>query len=82
MAKKAKIPCKTQHYPFIVKANANDNDNAITVNDEGYVFVDKLSILDKKTGKYWDLSVEDGQILLEPHGLEDKRDFRINKVIS
>ena len=80
MAKKAKIPCKTKQYPFVI--HAGNSDNAITVNDEGYVFIDKIAILDQKSGKYWDLTIEDGKINLEPHGIENKRDFRIDKVLK
>ena len=44
--------------------------------------IDKLVLVDQKDGKKWDFSIYDGQLLIEPHGKSEKREFRINKVIS
>ena len=52
------------------------------VDSEGYVVIDKLVLVDKKDGSKWDVSIYDGELIYEPHGLENKRDFRINKIIS
>ena len=46
------------------------------------MFIDKLVLIDKKDGTYWDISIDGGQLLVEPHGVSEKREFRINKIIS
>lgn len=66
--------------PFVV--NTSVGQSAITVDDGGYVIIDKLVLVDKKDGSKWDVSIYDGELIYEPHGLENKRDFRINKIIS
>jgi len=60
----------------------SDDSDSFTVNDEGYMFIDKLVLIDKKDGTYWDISIDGGQLLVEPHGVSEKREFRINKIIS
>lgn len=66
--------------PFVV--NTSSGQSAITVDNDGCVVVDKLVLVDKKDGSKWDVSIYDGELIYEPHGLENKRDFRINKIIS
>ena len=66
--------------PFIV--NTSSGQSAITVDNDGCVVVDKLVLVDKKDGSKWDVFIYDGELICEPHGLENKRDFRINKIIS
>jgi hypothetical protein len=74
------IPPSTSTNPFVVSNSVGES--AISVNSEGYVVIDKLVLVDKKDGSKWDISIYDGELIYEPHGLENKRDFRINKVIS
>ena len=66
--------------PFVV--NTSSGQSAITVDNDGCVVVDKLVLVDKKDGSKWDVSIYDGELIYEPQGLENKRDFRINKIIS
>ena len=66
--------------PFVVSNSVGES--AINVDSEGYVVIDKLVLVDKKDGSKWDVSIYDGELIYEPHGLENKRDFRINKIIS
>lgn len=70
----------TNTNPFVVNNSAGES--AINVDNEGYVVIDKLVLVDKKDGSKWDVSIHDGELIYEPHGLENKRDFRINKIIS
>ena len=44
--------------------------------------IDKLVLVDQKDGTKWDFSIYDGEVLVEPHGKSEKREYRINKVIS
>ena len=49
---------------------------------DGVARMDRLVLVDQKTGLEWELSISDGNILIEPYELIEKRDFRINKVIE
>lgn len=64
-----------------IKGNDAD-DSAINVDSEGFTTIKKLVILDSKDGSKWDLLVYDGQLIIEPHDFDSKRDFRIKKVLD
>lgn len=58
-----------------------DNKEAINVDSDGFTIISKLILIDSKDGSKWDVSVHGGELLIEPHGKSEKRDFRINKII-
>lgn len=60
----------------------SSNKTAVEVDSDGYTTVKKLVLIDEKDGTKWDFSIYGGEILIEPHGKSEKREFRINKVIS
>jgi hypothetical protein len=60
----------------------NLDETAINVDSEGFTTIKKLVILDSKDGSKWDLFVYDGQLIIEPHDFDSKRDFRIKKVLD
>lgn len=64
------------------QVTSGSSKSAIEVDSDGYTVIDKLVLVDQKDGKKWDFSIYDGQLLIEPHGKLEKRDFRIGKVIS
>jgi hypothetical protein len=49
---------------------------------DGVSRMDRLVLVDQKTGVEWELSISDGNISIEPYELVEKRDFRINKIIE
>jgi hypothetical protein len=49
---------------------------------EGVTRVERLVILDQKDGKEWELVIHDGKLIVEPYEKDEKRDFRIGKVID
>lgn len=49
---------------------------------EGVTRVERLVILDQKDGKEWEILVHDGKFFIEPYEKDEKRDFRIKKVIK
>lgn len=49
---------------------------------EGISRMDRLVLVDQKDGKEWELSISDGKLVVEPYEKDEKRDFRINKVIN
>jgi len=53
----------------------------LSIDIDGIGRMDRLVLVDQKTGIEWELSISDGNILIEPYDLVEKRDFRINKVI-
>lgn len=62
--------------------NVNANISELTADIEGITRMDRMILVDQKTGVEWELSISDGNILIEPYELIEKRDFRINKVIE
>jgi hypothetical protein len=54
----------------------------ITADIDGVARMDRLVLVDQKTGFEWELSIHDGNIVIEPYDLVEKRDFRINKIIK
>lgn len=60
----------------------NNTSDAINVDSNDSTTIDKLVILDSKDGSKWDLFVYDGQLMMEPHDFESKRDFKIKKVLG
>lgn len=49
---------------------------------EGVTRLQRLVIVDQKTGEDWEVVLYDGKIHIEPFDKDEKRDFRINKVID
>lgn len=60
----------------------SNTNTPINVDSDGFTTIDKLVILDSKDGSKWDLFVYDGQLMIEPHDFESKRDFKIKKVLD
>ena len=54
----------------------------ITADIDGVARMDRLVLVDQKTGFEWELSIHDGNMVIEPYELVDKRDFRIDKIIK
>lgn len=54
----------------------------LTADFDGIARMDRLVLIDQKTGIEWELSISNGNILIEPYELIEKRDFRINKIID
>ena len=54
----------------------------ITADIDGVARMDRLVLVDQKNGFEWELSIQDGNIVIEPYELVEKRDFRIEKIIK
>lgn len=65
---------------FTVKSSSGDN--VITVGPDGYCVINKLALVDDITGNKWEVRVSNGEIIVEPIELEDKREFKINKILK
>ena len=62
--------------------NVSEKSSELTADIEGITRMDRLVLVDQKTGVEWELSISDGNISREPYELIEKRDFRINKVME
>jgi hypothetical protein len=62
--------------------NVSEKSSELTADIEGITRMDRLVLIDQRTGVEWELSISDGSISIEPYELIEKRDFRINKVIE
>jgi hypothetical protein len=67
-------------YPLLVKTNSNST--AIQVDSDGLTVISNLALLDEKTGNKWLLKVYDGELIIEPVDLQDKRDIKIKKILN
>ena len=67
----------------VINLNGQTNEPyEITADIDGVARMDSLVLVDQKTGFEWELSIHDGNIVIEPYELVDKRDFRIEKIIK
>lgn len=65
--------------------NYNTDTNQIydiSADIEGVTRLDRLVILDQKDGKEWEITVSGGKLFIEPYENDEKREFRINKIID
>lgn len=62
--------------------NSSFGDNVITVGPDGYCVINKLALVDDITGNKWEVRVSNGEIIVEPIELEDKREYKINKILK
>ena len=56
--------------------------NALHIDSDGNTVVNKLVLLDEKTGSKWQIKISDGELIAEPLELEDKREFKIRKLLN
>jgi hypothetical protein len=61
--------------------NTSSGDPAIQVDSEGNTIIKKLFLLDDTTGNKWELRVSNGNIIVEPVEIEDKRDRKIDSIL-
>ena len=55
---------------------------AINVDSDGHTVITKLVILDEKTGSKWQIKISDGELTAEPLELEDKKEYKLNKILK
>lgn len=67
----------------VINLNGQTNEPyEITADIDGVARMDRLVLVDQKTGFEWELSIHDGNMVIEPYELVEKRDFRIKKIIK
>lgn len=55
---------------------------AINVDPDGSTVITKLVLLDEITGNKWQIKISDGELIAEPLELEDKREYKLNKILK
>ena len=55
---------------------------AINVDSDGNTVITKLVLLDEKTGNRWQIKISNGELIVEPVELEDKRELKLNKILK
>lgn len=56
--------------------------NSLVVESDGSVVVEKLVIRDSVTGNKWNLKICDGEFVIEPTTIEDKREYKLNNILK
>jgi len=62
--------------------NSSSGSSALSIDSDGNTVVNKLILLDEKTGNKWQIKILDGELIAEPLEIEDKRDFKIKKLLK
>ena len=66
----------------VFNINNSSNSTAINVDVDGCTIISKLVLLDEKTGNKWQIKISDGELITEPLELEDRREYKINKILK
>jgi hypothetical protein len=66
----------------VFNINNTSSSTAINVDSDGVTVISKLVLLDEKTGSKWQIKISDGELIAEPLELEDKRDWKIKKILK
>jgi hypothetical protein len=68
--------------PSVFNINNASNSTAINIDSDGNTVITKLVLLDEKTGNKWEIKISDGELIAEPLELEDKREYKLNKILK
>jgi hypothetical protein len=60
----------------------SSSGRAIEVDPDGNTVINNLVLLDEKTGNKWSIKVSDGELLIEPWELEDKRQIKLKNLLN
>jgi hypothetical protein len=64
------------------QVNGASGVNSLTIDSDGNTVINKLVLLDEKTGNKWQIKISDGELVVEPLELEDKREFKLKKLLN
>jgi len=70
------------YQPNIFNVNSPSGDSVLKIEPDGYCVIKKLALLDDVTGNKWEIRISNGELIVEPVEIEDKREFKINKVLK
>jgi hypothetical protein len=69
-------------YNNVFNVNSSSGNSAIEVDPDGNTVINNLVLLDEKTGNKWSIKVSDGELLIEPWELEDKREIKLKNLLN
>jgi len=67
-------------HPFLVQNSSGSS--SIVVDQDGLTVISNLALVDEKTGNKWLVKVYDGELVVEPLDIQDKRDLKIKKILN
>ena len=62
--------------------NSTAGESVINVGPDGYCVISKLALLDDVTGNKWEIRISNGELIVEPIELEDKREYKLSKILK
>lgn len=68
--------------PNIFNVNNSSDDSALIIDSDGYCVIKKLALLDDVTGNKWEIRISNGEIIVEPIEIEDKRENKLSKILK
>lgn len=68
--------------PNIFNVNSSSGDSVLRIDPDGYCVIKKLALLDDVTGNKWEIRISNGEIIIEPIELEDKREHKLSKILK
>ncbi len=69
-------------YNNIFNVNSPSGNSVIEVDPDGNTIIRNLVLLDEKTGNKWSIKINDGELVVEPCELEDKREIKLKKLLN
>jgi len=69
-------------YSNVFNVNSSSGNSAIEVDPDGNTVINNLVLLDEKTGNKWSIKVSDGELVIEPWELEDKREIKLKNLLN
>lgn len=70
------------YQPNIFNVNSPSGHSVFKIDPDGYCVISKLALLDDVTGNKWEIRISNGELIVEPVEIEDKREFKINKFLK
>lgn len=68
--------------PNIFNVNNSSGDSVINIDTDGYCVINKLALLDDVTGNKWEIKISNGELIVEPIELEDKREHKLKEILK
>ncbi len=66
----------------LFNVNSSIGSSVIEVDPDGNTVIKNLVLLDEKTGNKWSIKVSDGELVIEPWELEDKREIKLKNLLN
>lgn len=72
----------TRLQPNIFNVNNSSGDSVINIDTDGYCVINKLALLDDVTGNKWEIKISNGELIVEPIEVEDKREHKLKEILK